>query len=159
CAGIARWVWIGLIPMAGSAVAWLARARRKGGAAVAAVAVSCVAAVAAILAFPVADVDQYKAVRALVAQAGTRQHDRDIRLASYQYSQPSLVYYNRREVKPLSSDEQVAEFLANPFPAYLFVTETAWQGVQERRPDLRRSLVARKWDLYRRCDVLVITNQ
>ena len=63
-----------------------------------------IAAVASVLLvalaiLPAAEMDRYKAPRALVAEAGAHDDTRDLRLASYAWFKPSLVFYSQREVK------------------------------------------------------------
>ena len=155
---LSSWIWLGLIPVVGGiliAVFALADRRSK------AMTVLCgtaIAFVGGMIGFAATGVDAAKAPRPLVADAATWRRDRDIRLASFQYSQPSLVFYNQREVRPLLNEQQVLEFLYFPVPSFLFVPETAWQQLRQKGFGLGTP-VARHRDFYRNCDILVIANQ
>lgn len=157
-AGIDQWAWLGLIPIAGclAFAAFAVRARRP--AALVALSGSVAAVVGGVLGFAPTAVDRFKAPRALAAEAGTFCRDRDIRLASYQYTQPSLVFYNQREVRQLLTDQQVRDFLTFPITSYLFVPAPKWHELQESGA-IGGEVVARHFDFYRNCDVLVISNR
>ena len=103
-------------------------------------------------------VDEFKAPRPLVQEAGACQTDRDIRIGCYQFYQPSLVFYCHREVRVLNDEEQVLEFLGTPLPIYLFVSAQAWETLEDKVQGPHR-LLARHRDLYKGIDVVVITNE
>ena len=84
--------------------------------------------------------------------------DPEIRMASYDYFQPSLVFYSRREVSRLQTEPEVREFLRTPLPVYLFIPAATWEELQTRISTPNRP-IGRHRDLYRNCDVLVITNR
>jgi hypothetical protein len=126
--------------------------------AVAVIAGTAISFVSALAALPSLSLDNCKAVLSLSASARTTQRDHEIRLASFQYTQPSLVFYNQREVKLLMSEDEVARFLAHPLPAFLFMPEPAWAELRQRRPELQAVIAARHWDFYRRCEILVLRN-
>lgn len=154
---LSSWIWLGLIPLIGGilvvAFVWVQR-RTK---AVAVLCGSSVTFVAGIIGFAAISLDGAKAPRSLVSDAGTLRRDRDIRLASFQYTQPSLVFYNQREVRQLMNEQQVLEFLNFPVPSYLFVPETAWQELRQKG-FTHGEPVARHRDFYRNCEILVIAN-
>jgi hypothetical protein len=102
--------------------------------------------------------DAHKAPRALVQAAGLHQPERDIRIGCYDYFQPSLVYYAGRKVDRFTEVEKVREFLECPLPAYLFVPAASWEKLAPSMPGPKR-LRARQWDMYRNCEVLVISNE
>ena len=83
--------------------------------------------------------------------------DREIRVASYQYFEPSLVFYCGREVTPLTSEAQVLELLRYPIPVYLFMPASTWSEIAGR-VDARASVLGSHRDFYKRCDVVVVTN-
>jgi hypothetical protein len=76
----------------------------------------------------------------------------------YEYFQPSLVFYCRREVQRLESEGQVLEFLRCPLPVYLFVPAAVWDKLKEKVREPYH-LLAQKRDLYRRCDIVVVANR
>ena len=103
-------------------------------------------------------VDAHKAPRALVQAVQAQQTDRDIRVGCYQYFQPSLVFYCRREIQRLQNDEQVLEFLRCPLPVYLFLPAATWDSLQAR-VNGPHHLLARHEDLYRQHEVVVVMNR
>ena len=156
--GLEAWAWVGLVPLAGAGVlAWHLR-RNDRRAFVTATAAVSVLFVGLVAAFPALAVDRYKAPRELVRQSGVGDPGRDLRAASYDWFQPSVVFYARREVAKLPSPEAAAEFLAVPTPGYLFVPEPAWSGWVARMVTVPHRVAARRYDFYRNCEVLVVTN-
>ena len=103
--------------------------------------------------------DAYKAPRELVRASGVADPTRDLRVAAYDWFQPSVVFYAQREVEKLPSPEMAAAFLAVPTPGYLFVTEETWNAWLKDKVSVPHREVARHFDFYRNCQVLVITNQ
>jgi hypothetical protein len=103
-------------------------------------------------------VNDYKAPEALAELIDAQRTDPEIRLASYDYFQPSLVFYNRREVSRLTTEQEVYEFLRTPLPVYLFVPAATWDDLRTRISTPIRPIGQRR-DLYRNCDVVVITNR
>jgi 4-amino-4-deoxy-L-arabinose transferase-like glycosyltransferase len=157
--GLERWAAIGLVPLLGAVcLGWLLRRGDRGGF-VRAAAVTAVAFVGLIAAFPAGEVDRYKAPRELVRATGVDDPRREVRLAGFDWFQPSVVFYARREVKKLDSPDKAAEFLAVPTPGYLFVSEPAWAARVANRVAVPHRVAARHFDMYRNCDVLVVTNE
>ena len=113
--------------------------------------------IGALAAWGSAALDIHKAPRALVNLARAQQTDRDIRVGSYQYFQPSLVFYCGREVQVLWNENEVQEFLRSPLQVFLFVPEKIWAQLQPRAPKTIR-LLAKRPDMYRGCTVLAVTN-
>jgi hypothetical protein len=96
-------------------------------------------------------------VKELVAEAGARVLDREVRVASLDYSQPSLTFYTARRVERLHSAEAAAEFLSFEIESYLFVPAPLWEEkLAGRVPGAR--VVARRYDFYRNCDILAVTS-
>jgi 4-amino-4-deoxy-L-arabinose transferase-like glycosyltransferase len=157
--GLAVWAMAGLVPLA-SAIA-MARALRRADRArmVTAMAVGSVLFVGVLVAFPSDVVDRYKAPRELVRASGAGDPTRDLRLASFDWFQPSVVYYTGREVKQLDSPAAAAAFLEVPTPAYLFVPEPVWMASLAGRVATPHRVVARHQDFLEKCDILVITNE
>jgi 4-amino-4-deoxy-L-arabinose transferase-like glycosyltransferase len=156
--GVERWVVIGLVPLAAAAV--MALAARAGDRArfVRAMAAGSVAFTALVAALPPLAVDPYKAPKELVRASGVGDPSRDLRLAHYEWFQPSVVFYARREVVEMKSPEAVAAFFATPTPAYLFVPARTWEALERHVPVPTR-VVARHYDFYRNYEVVVVTNE
>jgi 4-amino-4-deoxy-L-arabinose transferase-like glycosyltransferase len=156
--GLEKWAAIALVPLAGAAL--MARSLRRGdrGGYVTAMAASSVAFVGLVFAFPPLVVDRYKAPRELVRESGAGDPSRDLRVGGYDWFQPSVVFYTRREVEKLPSPEKAAEFLAVPTPGYLFVPEPTWRLWVAGRVSVPHRVAARRYDFLKNCDVLVVTN-
>jgi 4-amino-4-deoxy-L-arabinose transferase-like glycosyltransferase len=156
-AGLARWAWLGLVPVAGAAVgAWCLRRQSRTGL-VAGVSAASLLLVGSLAAVAGPAVDREKAPRALVATAARSATGPDLRVGGYRYFQPSLVYYARRPVARLTTEAEAVYFLERPGPAYLFLTAPDWVRLAPHCPRLCRE-VGRHWDLYRGCEVVVVTN-
>ena len=98
-----------------------------------------------------------KAPKSLVDESGAKQLDRDIRLASLDFTQQSLTFYAERRVERIPSAEAAAEFLARPRPSYLFVPAKVWDEHLAKLAGPHR-IAARRYDFYRHDDILVVTN-
>jgi 4-amino-4-deoxy-L-arabinose transferase-like glycosyltransferase len=147
---------LGVVPVAGAAAcAWYLRRGARG-------AVVCSAAACGILFSgtlaalgPVA-VDRYKAPRTLAAALPADQAFRDVRIGAYEYFQPSLVFYCRREVRRLDSESAARQLLEGPLPAFLFVPAPVWEGL---RGTTRARELARHRDLYDGRDIVLVSNE
>ncbi|MCI0704159.1 MAG: glycosyltransferase family 39 protein [Planctomycetia bacterium] len=156
--GIERWAVLGVIPLV--AAVGMVLAMRSGDRTrfVRTMVVSSVAFTALVAAFPPVAVDSYKAPKELVRASGVGDPSRDLRLAHCDWFQPSVVFYAKREVVELNSAEKVAEFLAIPTPGYLFIPAKTWERIEEKVTVPTR-IVARHYDFYRNCEVVVVTNE
>lgn len=156
--GLERWAVLGLVPLVGAGLmAWFLRKNDRAGF-VTAAAVTSAAFVGLIAAFPVRVMDEYKAPRELVRESGIGDPERDLRAASFDWFQPSVVFYAGRKVEKLGSPETCAEFLANPKPGYLFIPEQTWDRWVADKVAVPHRIAARRYDFYRKCNVLVVTN-
>jgi hypothetical protein len=125
---------------------------------VTAAAVGSVLFVGLLVAFPPDVVDRQKAPRELVRASGAGDPARDLRLASFEWFQPSVVFYTGREVKVLESPAAVAAFLEVPTPAFLFVPEPVWNRALATRISVPFRVAAKHHDFLEKCDILVVTN-
>jgi 4-amino-4-deoxy-L-arabinose transferase-like glycosyltransferase len=156
--GLEAWAVAGLIPVTGALMAaWLMRLGRRTEV-ILSLTVTSILFVALLAAWGTVRVDAFKAPRSLVAEAGARQTDRDIRIACYRFYQPSLVFYCRREVRVLENENQVFEFLQTPLPIFLFVSAQEWSALETQIPGHYRRLATHR-DLYKGIDVVVISNE
>lgn len=156
--GLGAWAVLGVLLVLGAAAAWwcLWKGQRRG--LVLSVTASSVLFIGGLFTWGTVALDAHKAPRALVQAADAQHTDREIRVGCYQYFQPSLVFYCRREVHRLESEEQALEFLRCPLPAYLFVPATVWEKLEASVVGPHH-LLARHSDFYRRCDVVVVRNR
>jgi 4-amino-4-deoxy-L-arabinose transferase-like glycosyltransferase len=156
--GVTAWAAVGALPVLGAAVAgWLVWRGRRGPA-LAALGAAAVAFLGPAAAWGVSAVDAAKAPRPLVRAISRQQTERDIRVVCYHYFQPSLVFYARRYVPFAADDEQALEYLRYPVQVFLVLPAEDWERL---RPLVRTPcrVVCRHGDLYRQCDVVVVTNR
>jgi 4-amino-4-deoxy-L-arabinose transferase-like glycosyltransferase len=154
--GLAALAAFGALPVAGAlaGAGFLRRGARAG--LVGALAASGVLFTAALAALGPAAVDRYKAPRALAAALPADQTIRDVRVGTYEYFQPSLVFYCRREVNRLPSEAAARDLLAGPLPAFLFVPAGVWEGMRGGAPGRE---LARHHDLYDGREIVLVTNE
>jgi 4-amino-4-deoxy-L-arabinose transferase-like glycosyltransferase len=152
------WAVLGLIPLAGAAGMAVAVRRQQPIVLVQSATLAAIVFVGVTAAVPPAVMNRYKAPQQLVQATGLANPTRDVRLAAYGWFEPSLVFYAGREVRELKSVEHIAEFLAVPTPAYLFVPEQPWHELLSAGVKAPYRIAARHYDLSRNCQVLVITN-
>jgi 4-amino-4-deoxy-L-arabinose transferase-like glycosyltransferase len=156
--GAASWAAVGVLPVAGAIVSWWLVRRQQRGPALAALAGAAVACVSLLAGGGAAAVDAVKAPRPLVQTILREQRERDIRLVCYDYFEPSLVFYAGRQVTVLDSDLAALQQLRYPVEVFLLLPADDWQRLQGQvRTPCR--LLAEHRDLYRRCDVVVVTNR
>ena len=158
--GLERWAWIGLFPIFGAAAMIVYHRRGNRPAAIAAFSGSTVVFVGLAAAFPPLVMDQYKAAKELTAQSGARQLDREVVIASLDYSQPSVTFYTQRSVRRLWEASEVNDLLASPIPLYLFVKAGSWGKMEADGKIMQKyRIAARRYDFYRNSVILVITNR
>ncbi|MFL5241742.1 MAG: hypothetical protein ACJ8FY_06510, partial [Gemmataceae bacterium] len=156
--GLELWAFLGLIPfVSGILLIWYTDLRRRN------LAIGLVAGTAFSFAGllsigPVGAVDLYKAPRPLAAIVRQQQTDPEFRIATYRFFHPSLVFYCGREVTQFPDELQVLCFLRSPLPVYLFVPAAVWDDLQNQFK-LSYAVLGKHWDLYRNCEVVLITNQ
>lgn len=82
----------------------------------------------------------------------------DVRVASFEYFQQSLVFYCGRHVQQLHDIPQLLAFLDSPREGYVFLTNDRWRELQARFPPNVRQL-RRCRDFLDRNDIVVISNR
>jgi 4-amino-4-deoxy-L-arabinose transferase-like glycosyltransferase len=121
----------------------------------------CVASVtftATLFAWAPVALEPFKAPLPLASALDPDHPRRDIRLAAFDYFQPSLVFYCQRRVDRLKQADDAIQFLCFPIEAYLFVPETTWRELAPRVPVACRE-VYRHYDLYRHRTIVMVTNR
>lgn len=156
--GLGPWAAIGLVPLATAVVMALALRAGNRDRFVRAAGVGAIVFTGLTAAFPALAIDPYKAPKELVRASGVDDPSRDVRLAHCDWFQPSVVFYARREVVETMNAEKVAEFFSLPTPGYLFIPENTWTERVEPKMTVPTRVVARHYDFYRNCQVLVVTN-
>lgn len=148
---------VGLPLLVGGLLAW--HYQRHGRLALArnTIAIGSIAYLGLMLTLPVQLIDRRKAPQALMQSAGLPRPNDEVRVASYAYFQPSLVFYSQREVKLLQHEGDALAHLASPLPAYLIVPAGVWEQLSAKVPG-QWQLLARQHDLYRNTEIVVVRN-
>jgi hypothetical protein len=154
---LAKFAPFGLIfVLAALGMAYFLRRSDRGGV-LASLTAATIVFIGLTAAYPVVAWDDVKAPKHLVRESGAFDLDRDIRIASLDYTTPSVTFYSQREVERMPNGEKAAEFLSLPRPGYLFVPEPVWERTA-KLVTAKVRIAARHYDYLRNCDVLVITN-
>jgi 4-amino-4-deoxy-L-arabinose transferase-like glycosyltransferase len=158
--GLEWWAPVGLVPFAAAILAgWRLWHRDRNGVAIT-IAAASILFVGILGAGGCFILENEKSPRPLARAWQREQTDLEVRVACYRYFQPSLVFYSRREVAQLDSPRDVKEFLRGPLEAYLCIPEPVWETeLQPRLGNLSARIIARRHDMYSRCDVLLIGNR
>jgi 4-amino-4-deoxy-L-arabinose transferase-like glycosyltransferase len=157
--GLENWAWIGAIPVLAAPVMIWGITQNQREKVVLALAICAVLVVGFAATGPVLVVDQYKSAKQLVQQAKLFQPEKDIRIATLNYSSDnqSLVFYAQRKVETFHTVEQAIDFLTMPQESYLLLPVDVWQ--KHFAEDLRFQVIARKYDFYRNTEILVLTSR
>lgn len=156
--GLQWWAVIGVVPVAATIGAWQLLRDGRRDRALGVLAAASVAYLFLMVTFPTRVVDGRKAPKQLITASGACRPTEEVRIAAYQYFQPSLVFYAKREVHQLQEEKGALDFLASPLPVYLVTPSKQWALLESRAtPGCR--VVARKHDLYGNCEIAVITNR
>jgi 4-amino-4-deoxy-L-arabinose transferase-like glycosyltransferase len=154
--GMAPWALVGAIPIAGAVLAWHFLRCQRRAAMLATVSIAAVVFLGLVVAGPMHLVDAQKATKPLVAMAGACRPTDEVRVASFCYFQPSLVFYCRREVVELLTERDALDFLRGPFPSYLVCPADVAAAIQARLP--QTGVLASHRDFYKGWDVVVLGN-
>jgi 4-amino-4-deoxy-L-arabinose transferase-like glycosyltransferase len=153
-----RLAWIGSIPLVGAAVAGWCLARRQRGLMLTALSVTAAAFVGIAAVEGARVVDTYKAPRELIRALPPDQLEHDVRIAAFDYFQPSLLFYAQREIEQPEKLSSAWLFLGNPLPSYLVIPADTWEPLQLLLP-IQFRILARHHDLYTNKDIVVVTNE
>jgi 4-amino-4-deoxy-L-arabinose transferase-like glycosyltransferase len=156
--GFQKWAVLGAFPIIAAIACWICQNSNRKGIVLASLAFMAVLFASGLILCASETVDQEKAPRYLTAETGACRPDEEIRTGAFGYFQPSLVFYCQREVTRLETEAQTHDFMNSPFPSYLFVPELLWKTVQHKMPPGCR-VVERHYELYRRCQVVVVANR
>jgi hypothetical protein len=156
--GLETWAVLGLLPVLGALAGWWCAHRQYRTGFMASVAMTAIIFVGTLFAGGAVSLDKHKAPRILVETAHAQQTHAEVRVGAFAYFQPSLVFYCRREVTRLESEGQALEFFRTPLPIYLFLPAAVWETLAPKVEGPYQVLGCQR-DLYRHCDVLVVTNR
>jgi 4-amino-4-deoxy-L-arabinose transferase-like glycosyltransferase len=150
---------LGVVPLLTAIAAYALLRRERRTAMVGAVGIGGVLFIALLAAWAPSAVDQYKAPRVLASALPEDQTRREVRVASYDWFQPSLVFYCQRQVKTFDEAQQddAVRFLNGPLPSYLFLPSERWDVLRQRTDERCREL-GRHRDVYTGCEVVVVGN-
>jgi|SRR5580704_965328 4-amino-4-deoxy-L-arabinose transferase-like glycosyltransferase len=103
--------------------------------------------------------DYYKAPRTLALAVRQQPTGSSIRAASYQYFQPSLVFYLRRKVARLNDDADAIAFLSDSSDSCLVLPSDSWERLKPKIKGEPRVL-AKHYDFTNRLvDVVLVCNR
>jgi 4-amino-4-deoxy-L-arabinose transferase-like glycosyltransferase len=156
--GLERGAALGLLLVLAAGGAWWLFRRHRHGQMVALIGEAAVVVVGCLAAWTGSALNDYKAPRELAAKIHAHQTEREIRIGCHEYFQPSLVFYSLREVERLDKELDALEFLASPLPRYLFLPASVWESWQSKGMKACHVL-GRRHDLYRNCEIVVVTNR
>lgn len=157
--GLEQGALLGLIPFVGAVVSvWLLR-RQQRQALVWTMTVTTVAFLVPLTAWASAFWNDFKPVQPLVQHSGALRPDEEILIVGWQMEHlPSLNFYARRDITLVTSDRDIVPYLRYEMPVYVFMPVREWERLKPSLGGLCRE-VARHQDLYRRSQVVVVTNR
>lgn len=155
---LAKWAWLGLVPVATAGVGLWLLARERRTAMLATVVGGGLVFVAGIAGGALEATNLRKPTALLAKALPADQEYRDIRLGAYRYDRPTLVFYCRREVRRLDEVADLAAYLHEALPVYVFMQESRWKEVEKKVPK-GTTVIAAHPDLYVNGEpVVVVTN-
>jgi 4-amino-4-deoxy-L-arabinose transferase-like glycosyltransferase len=161
--GLEYWGLVGLVPVAAALAGFACLRSGCPNAVVLCFVGGILLFLGPLLAWALPAWNMIKAPRPLVEQALTLEpdalgHERDIRIGGFHLEHlPSLNFYTRREVVHQGSEADALAFLRYQMPVYLFLPARTWNALSGTAPAACR-LIAHHPDLYRRNDIVLVTN-
>jgi hypothetical protein len=156
--GMEWWAVMGLVPGVGVFLAWRRLRRQDATGVIVWLAAAIFAFFVPMAAWATATLNRHKAPRPLVEQAGALVRDKEIRIGCFHMEYlPSLNFYCQRDVIHHEDVQKVVDFLRYSVPVFLFVPENDWVEIEKRVRTPHR-VVARHYDLYHACNVVVVSN-
>ena len=156
--GFQKWAALGALPVVAAIGCWFCQLANMRSTLLAGLASMAVLFTCGLIVCAGETLDQQKAPRFLVEEAGACLPDEEVRTAAFGYFQPSLVFYCQREVTKLDTEAQATAFLQSPLKSFLFVPETVWNAIQPKMP-AECHIVMSHYELYKRCKIVVVANQ
>jgi 4-amino-4-deoxy-L-arabinose transferase-like glycosyltransferase len=156
--GLEQGAVLGLLLVLAAAGGWWCLRRHERTQMVIIVASGAVLFVGGLAAWLGTALNPHKAPRELAGKIHAHPAERDFRVGCYEYFQPSLVFYSRRQVERLESQDDALDFLSSPLPVYLYMPGSVWDAWQANGGKAYHVL-GRCRDFYKNCDVVVVTNR
>jgi hypothetical protein len=78
-------------------------------------------------------------------------------LGTFDWFQPSLVFYAKRPVDRLSAEKDLITYLRHPIPAYVAMPVARWEALKGKVEGAGEAGEVLP-DFYRRCEVVLIGN-
>jgi hypothetical protein len=101
--------------------------------------------------------NRVKAPDPLTVEAGVVRLDEDIRIGAFRMEHlPSLNFYVKRDVEYLPDEIALRSLLRSRLRVYVFVPAEDWRRMGG---GLSARIVGRHYDMFRHCEVLVLTNR
>ena len=101
--------------------------------------------------------NHYKAPKRLAAQLTEELRTTEARLGTFDWFQPSLVFYARRPVNRILTEKDLTAFLQQPIPAYVALPANRWDALP-KKPNGAAPIGPKVTDFYRRCEVVMVGN-
>ena len=155
--GVEIWAILGVLPIVSALAIWYWQRLETRHAAVGVVAGSALAFTSLLAAGAVAAVEPYKAPRSLAALLPEDQLRRECRVATFDYFQPSLVFYCGRQVLVVDTALDAVHFLQQPLPCYLMTSMEQWEQMKSLAPKGTKEL-GQHYDMYQRKVIVVVSN-
>jgi 4-amino-4-deoxy-L-arabinose transferase-like glycosyltransferase len=104
-------------------------------------------------------VDRSRAAKPLAALMREHQEEPEVQIGCHpSYYRPGVVFYSRREVRRLMSDQQAMDLLRSPLQAYLLIAEQDWGRIAPKM-DTDFRIVGRHHDVTAGQEILLVTNR
>jgi hypothetical protein len=155
---VSKLAGLGGILVAGAVLAGWALQRQARGTTTAIVAGTTVAFVASMIALVPQAFNDVKGGRAIADTLPRGQLTREVRLGTYGWMQPSLVFYCQRGVERLSDEQAIQLFLSSPHESYVCLPDDVWQNLALSR-SVQGQPISRHFDFYKRKWIVVVANE
>ena len=150
---------VGILPIVAAVLAWrwLRQERRQW--AVVSLGSAAVLLVGTLAAWGPGVADQSRAAKPLAQVMHAEQTEREVQIGCHpSYYRPGVVFYNRREVQRLMTDQQAIDLLRSPLQAYLLIAAPDWARIAPGM-DTPFRVAGRHRDVTAGKEILLITNR
>ncbi len=156
--GLEQMAFLGIIPILSGVIAMILANKKNQVATLAILCLGSIGFTGTLGAWNGSSLESIKAPK-LLAQFLPEDHLRtEISIATFDWFQPSLAFYCKRQIQILNSAKELEQFLNQPIPAYVFLPENKWDLISENK-SLKVKKIGQATDFYRNCKVVLLTNQ